>query len=84
MAAAGGGEGKCRRFWRPLSGHGLIPGPATDGLQGTIVLHKNRGARLWCENVSRLTGSRWAYLKVLQAEFAKSQPIAFADPSTLG
>ena len=51
----------------------------TKGLEDVNVAHKDRAARLWCENASRLTGHRWEYLKVPQTEFERLQPGAFAD-----
>lgn len=51
----------------------------TKGLEDVNVAHKDRAARLWCENATRLTGRRWEYLKVPQAEFERLQPTAFAD-----
>jgi type III restriction enzyme len=38
----------------------------TKGLEDTNVPNKDRAARLWCENTTRLTGKPWAYVKVLQ------------------
>ncbi len=51
----------------------------TKGLEGPEVGHKDRAAKLWCENATALTGSTWRYLKVLQKEFAKLQPVDFTD-----
>lgn len=51
----------------------------TKGREDPDVSHKDRAARLWCENATRLTGTPWAYLKVLQSEFEKLLPIEFAD-----
>jgi type III restriction enzyme len=51
----------------------------TKGLQDVNVPHKDRAAAIWCENVTQLTGDRWAYLKVMQTEFTKLQPSAFSD-----
>ncbi len=51
----------------------------TKGMEGPEVAYKDRAARLWCENASRLTGSEWRYLKVLQTEFGKLQPADFYD-----
>lgn len=41
----------------------------TKGLEDTNVANKDRAARLWCENTTRLTGNSWAYLKVLQTAY---------------
>ena len=43
------------------------------------MAHKDRAARLWCENATRLTGEKWRYLKVPQAGFEKLQPAVYAD-----
>ncbi len=51
----------------------------TKGMEGPEVAYKDRAARLWCENASRLTGSEWQYLKVLQTDFSKLQPGDFLD-----
>ena len=36
----------------------------TKGQEDVNVAHKDRAARLWCENATQLTGSRGRYLKV--------------------
>jgi type III restriction enzyme len=51
----------------------------TKGAETVEVAYKARAAELWCENVTRLTGVEWRYLKVQQAEYAKLQPTEFAD-----
>jgi type III restriction enzyme len=51
----------------------------TKGREDVDVAHKDHAARLWCENATRLTGTRWEYLKVPQAEYACLQPTHFAD-----
>ncbi len=51
----------------------------TKGREDPDVSHKDRAARLWCENASRLTGTPWTYLKVLQSEFEKLLPTGFSD-----
>jgi type III restriction enzyme len=51
----------------------------TKGRVDVDVANKERAAVLWCENASRLTGTRWEYLKVLQEEYEKLQPDEFAD-----
>jgi type III restriction enzyme len=71
------------RFYEPdfvvrLGGGGLRL-VETKGREDTDVAHKDRAARLWCENASGLTGHEWQYLKVPQAGFDKLQPAAFAD-----
>ncbi len=39
---------------------------------------KDRAAQLWRENTARLTGTPWAYKKVMQKPFEKLQPDDFA------
>lgn len=51
----------------------------TKGREDPDVSHKDRAARLWCENATRLTGTVWAYLKVLQSDFEKLLPTRFSD-----
>lgn len=43
------------------------------------VKHKDRGAQLWCENASLLTGTEWQYKIVHQKEFEKLHPVEFSD-----
>jgi type III restriction enzyme len=43
------------------------------------VKFKDRAARLWCENASRLTGQAWLYVKVPQEGFDNLQPTYIAD-----
>ena len=62
-------------------GHRLIE---TKGREDTDVAHKDRAARLWWENASRLTGQEWRYLKVPQAGFDKLQPTVFSDLVAFG
>ena len=51
----------------------------TKGREDIDVRHKDRAAQLWCENASILTGTEWAYRKVLQQEFEKLHPAEFED-----
>jgi type III restriction enzyme len=51
----------------------------TKGREDPDVAHKDRAARLWCENATLLTKQRWSYVKVPQAGFEKLQPTVFAD-----
>jgi type III restriction enzyme len=55
----------------------------TKGAETTEVAHKDRAARLWCENASLLTGVEWRYVKVAQAEYKKLQPSDFSDVMVL-
>lgn len=59
----------------------------TKGREDIDVAHKDRAARIWCENATLLTDTPWSYLKVPQVEYAKLQPadfnelvVAFASP----
>ncbi|MBI4325259.1 MAG: DEAD/DEAH box helicase family protein [Chloroflexi bacterium] len=49
----------------------------TKGLEDVNVANKDRAAQIWCENASLLTGTPWAYVKVLQTEFNALQPEDF-------
>jgi len=51
----------------------------TKGLEDVNVVNKDRAAKLWCENTTRLTAKPWQYLKVLQTEFIRLQPTNFSD-----
>lgn len=51
----------------------------TKGAETIEVAHKDRAARLWCENATLLTGIAWRYVKVPQSEFAKLQPNEIDD-----
>ena len=51
----------------------------TKGLEDTNVVNKDRAAKLWCENTTKLTGHPWAYLKILQTAYKKLQPTQFED-----
>lgn len=51
----------------------------TKGQEDVNVAHKDRAARLWCENATVLTGVDWEYLKVPQTEFKQLQADEFAD-----
>jgi type III restriction enzyme len=50
----------------------------TKGLEDVNVAFKDRAAHLWCENATVLTGTPWAYVKVLQTDFNELQPDDFA------
>jgi type III restriction enzyme len=51
----------------------------TKGREDLDVAHKDRAARIWCENATLLVGTPWSYVKVPQAEFSKLQPGDFAE-----
>jgi len=51
----------------------------TKGREDIDVANKDRAARLWCENATRLTGTAWEYIKVRQNEYEQLQPDEFGD-----
>jgi type III restriction enzyme len=51
----------------------------TKGREDPDVAHKDRAARLWCENATALTGTDWRYVKVPQAKFEKLEPERFEE-----
>jgi type III restriction enzyme len=51
----------------------------TKGREDLDVVHKDRAARIWCENAALLTGVPWRYVKVPQAEFAKLRAGDFSE-----
>ena len=71
------------RFYEPdfvvLTGDGTHYIVETKGLEDTNVANKDRAAQLWCENTTKLSGTPWAYLKVLQTAYKQLQPTQFED-----
>lgn len=57
-------------------GHRLIE---TKGREDPDLAHKDRAARLWCQNATQLTGQEWGYLKVPQAGFDRLQPAEYGE-----
>ncbi|QYK49886.1 MAG: DEAD/DEAH box helicase family protein [Anaerolineales bacterium] len=51
----------------------------TKGREDLDVQHKDRAAIVWCENATMLTGTQWAFHKILQEEFTKLRPEEFED-----
>jgi type III restriction enzyme len=51
----------------------------TKGQNTSDVPHKDHAATVWCENATALTGKRWIYCKVMEAEFKKLEPTRIAD-----
>jgi type III restriction enzyme len=51
----------------------------TKGREDPDVAHKDRAARLWCENATQLTGQGWRYLKVPQTGFDRLEPSLYTD-----
>lgn len=46
----------------------------TKGREDIDVQHKDRAAKIWCENATMLTETPWVYIKVPQTEYVKLQP----------
>jgi type III restriction enzyme len=71
------------RYYEPdfvaIASNGIHYLIETKGREDVDVTNKDRAATLWCENATRLTGTRWQYLKVPQKEFESLQPTEFAD-----
>ena len=51
----------------------------TKGREDVDVAHKDRAAKIWCENATLLTETTWTYVKVPQKNFADLQPTSLAD-----
>jgi type III restriction enzyme len=51
----------------------------TKGREDVDVSHKDRAARIWCENATMLTETPWDYVKVPQKEFDKLEATQFSD-----
>lgn len=51
----------------------------TKGREDLEVAHKDRAARIWCENATLLSDTGWRYIKVLQTEFSKLQPADLSE-----
>jgi type III restriction enzyme len=51
----------------------------TKGREDPDVAHKDRAARLSCENATLLTGLDWQYLKVPLGGFNKLEPALYSD-----
>lgn len=51
----------------------------TKGREHIDVANKDRAAKLWVENATRLTGTAWDYIEVPQKEYEKLQADEFAD-----
>jgi type III restriction enzyme len=56
----------------------------TKGMEDVNVANKDRAARLWCENATKLTGKPWGYVKVRETEYKQLQPSLFGDVTFLG
>jgi type III restriction enzyme len=51
----------------------------TKGREDVDVARKNRAARLWCENATKLTDDEWQFKIVMQKEFERLGPDDFVD-----
>lgn len=51
----------------------------TKGREDIDVARKSERAEQWCEDVTRLTGNEWRYLKVPQKDFARFKPSSFEE-----
>ncbi len=51
----------------------------TKGQESLEVAFKDRAAKMWCENATKLTSEPWCYVKVPQKEYYKLQPVEFFD-----
>ena len=51
----------------------------TKGREDIDVSHKDRAAKMWCENATVLTKTRWDYIKVPQKDFEKLEATQFSD-----
>ncbi len=47
------------------------------------VAHKDRAARIRCENATLLTGTEWRYIKVPQTKFDKLWQTEFGEHEVL-
>lgn len=55
----------------------------TKGREDLDVSHKDRAAKIWCENAAILTGTQWDYVKVPQKDFEKLEATEFCDLTVL-
>ena len=51
----------------------------TKGQESLEVAFKDRAAKIWCENATKLAGEQWRYVKVPQKEYVKLKPVEFYD-----
>ena len=56
----------------------------TKGREDIDVRNKDEAARAWAEAATKLTGSDWRYVKVLQVDFEGLAPNSFADCTQIG
>jgi len=51
----------------------------TKGREDVDVVMKDQAARNWCDNVTKLLGVKWEYIKVPQKEYESMRPDCVAD-----
>ncbi len=51
----------------------------TKGREDIEVANKDRAARIWAAQATKLTGREWRYVKVLQVDYQAQAPHAFAE-----
>ena len=56
----------------------------TKGREDIEVRYKDQAACTWAEAATKLTGSEWRYLKVLQKDFEELTPTTFSDCAHFG
>ena len=71
----GGGRRRCGAG----RGDGAHNHSETKGREDVDVAHKDRAAKMWCENATLLTETHWEYVKVPQKEFEKLEATEFSD-----
>jgi type III restriction enzyme len=55
----------------------------TKGMEDINVTHKDRAAKIWCENATLLTGKPWAYHKIRQGDYNSLLLQRFDDMNVL-
>jgi type III restriction enzyme len=55
----------------------------TKGQETENVKHKDRAAKRWCEDATKLTGKTWKYLKVPQKVFEQLRPSLLSELSAI-
>jgi len=56
----------------------------TKGRDDSDVPNKDRAATIWADSATRLTGTAWRYVKVMQRDFEKMTPVTFDDCAYVG
>jgi len=55
----------------------------TKGQETENVKHKDRAAKRWCEDATKLTGKNWKYMKVPQKVFEQLRPSLLSELSAI-